>query len=295
MTTKRRNQYQHRKALLSIVAPLAICAFVIASTAVAQTAPAVSAAQGQTSASTSTAQATSPASSSSQAMPKDNAPKLKFNPKLPFDVTKLQPGVPVAFNLCSGQPANAPANDAEGMKMDTALTPCGEQNTPTTVSGGNPPYSFQLDSGSFPPLGMHLGLNGLLYGTPAPPTLGGYKPFRVCAVDLSATADCHEVGGAPTSAQPVKSAHTGAIVLGTVAAVGVVGAVAAAKMADSTSSTSSSSSNNCTALTNSCNNLAAECLNDNDASACQQIPSVCTQMCQCDGFSSFNTETGSCQ
>ena len=236
MTSKGRNRHpQVRGVVLSIMAPVVICAIVIASNATGQTATATSTAQGQASASTSTAQTSSPASSSSQAMPTDNAPKLKFNSKkLPLDVTKLQPGAPVAFNLCSGQPAPAPANDAEGMKMDTALTPCGEQNTPSMVSGGNPPYSFQLDSGSFPPLGMHLGMNGLLYGTPAPPPLGGYQPFRVCAVDLSATADCQVVGAQSPLQQPVKSAHTGAIVLGTVAAVGVVGAVAAAKMASDT-------------------------------------------------------------
>lgn len=293
MTTKGCKRHTQTSALLSMAAPLAIGAFVIVSTAVAQTAPAVSAAQGQTSASTSTAQTSSPASSSSQAVSKENAPKLKFTPK-PFDIKKLQPGTPVAFNLCNGDPAPVPANDAEGMAMDTAMTPCGEQNAPNSVSGGNPPYSFQLDSGSFPPLGMHLGMNGLLYGTPAPPTLGGYQPFRVCAVDASATSNCQEVGKLPPPVAHVS--HTGLIVAGTVAAVGAVGAVAAAKMAsDSTSSTGSSSSNNCSALTESCNNLSAECLNDNDASACQQIPSACTQMCQCDGFSSFNTETGSCQ
>lgn len=294
MTSKGCNQYPQCKGVVaSIIAPVLICIIAIASAAAAQTESATSTAQGQPGASTSAAQTTSPASSSSKAMPKDNAPKLKFNPK-PFDVSKLKPGVPVAFNLCNGSPApTPPANDADGMKMDTALTPCGEQNGPTSVSGGNPPYSFQLDSGSFPPLGMHLGLNGLLYGTPAPPTLGGYKPFRVCAVDLSATADCHEVGVQPA---PVAHAgHPGLIIGAAVATVGVVGAVAASKMASSTSPTSSSSSNSCSALTTSCNNLAAECLDDNNASACVQISSVCTQMCQCDGFSTFNTETGSCQ
>ncbi len=295
MTSKGCNQYpQCKGAVASIIAPVLICIIAIASAAAAQTESATSTAQGQPGASTSTAQTTSPASSSSKAMPKDNAPKLKFNPK-PFDVSKLKPGVPVAINLCNDGPAPPPpANDADGMKMDTALTPCGEQNAPTRVSGGNPPYSFQLDSGSFPPLGMHLGMNGLLYGTPAPPTLGGYKPFRVCAVDLSATADCHEVGVRP----PAPVAHAGhpALIIGAaVATVGVVGAVAASKMASSNSSTGGSSSNSCSALTTSCNNLAAECLDDNNASACVQISSVCTQMCQCDGFSTFNTETGSCQ
>lgn len=290
MTDKEHNQCLHGNMLLAIVVPVAFCAFVIVSTAVAQTAPAASAAQ--TSASTSTAQTTSPASSSLQAVAKDNAPKLKFTPK-PFDIKKLQPGRPVAFNLCDGgAPAQAPATDADGMAMDTALTPCGERNSPSTVSGGNPPYNFQLDSGSFPPLGMHLGMNGLLYGTPAPPPLGGYQPFRVCAVDLSLTSNCQEVG--KFVPPPVAHAgHPALIIGGTVAAVGVVAAVAAGKMASTASSTGSGSS--CSALTTSCNNLAAECLNDNNASACQQIPSVCTQMCQCDGFSSFNTETGSCQ
>jgi hypothetical protein len=286
---------QNKRALTAIVATLIICVFVIVSTVAAQTP--VTASTAQTSASTSTAQPSSPASSSSQAMPKDNAPKLKFNPK-PFDIAKLKPGVPVAFNLCNGSTPTAPTSDAEGLQMDTAQSPCGEQpsSTPNTVSGGNPPYSFQLDSGSFPPLGMHLGLNGLLYGTPAPPTLGGYKPFRVCAVDMGGTSACHDVGVPPQVQAAKGSSHTGLIV-GTALLGGaaIAGVVAARSLADTSTSSSSSSGGSCTSIENSCNNLSAECLDDNNESACEQISSVCTQMCQCEGFSSFNTETGSCQ
>ncbi len=285
---------QNKRALAAIVATLAIYVFVIVSTAAAQTPSTTS--TTQTSASASTTQSSSPTSSSSQAMAKDNAPKLKFNPK-PFDITKLKPGVPVAFDLCNGGTPPAPTSDAEGLQMDTALTPCGEQSTstPNFVSGGNPPYSFQLDSGSFPPLGMHLGLNGLLYGTPAPPTLSGYKPFRVCAVDMGSTSACNDVGVPPQVQAAKGSSHTGLIV-GTALLGGaaVAGIVAARSLADSSTS-SSSSSGSCTSIENSCNNLSAECLNDNNESACEQISSVCTQMCQCEGFSSFNTETGSCQ
>lgn len=284
---------QNKRAFLSIVATLAVCAFVIVSTATAQTPSADSTAQ--TSASTSTAQPSSPASSSSQAIPKDNASKLKFNPKF-FDIRKLPPGQPYAINLCNGSMPTPPTSDAEGLQMDTAQTPCGEQSTstPNAVSGGNPPYSFQLDSGSFPPLGMHLGLNGLLYGTPAPPPLGGYKPFRVCAVDMGGTSACNDVG-VPAPVQAAKGgSHTGLIVGAALAGGAVVAGVAAAKAVSSATS-SSSSSGNCSAQVQQCNNLAEQCLNENIESACGQIPAACTQMCQCEGFSSFNTGTGSCQ
>jgi hypothetical protein len=58
--------------------------------------------------------------------------------------------------------------------------------------GGLPPYHFQLDTaGGFPPIGLILGLNGILSGTPAN---GTDRPspyaFRVCAVDLAGSNVC---------------------------------------------------------------------------------------------------------
>lgn len=287
---------QGQRGLMPIVLSLALCAFALASTSAAQTAAASSPAPVQ-----GAANATQTAKPSSSSSATANASNVKFKVSEPIrkKLQNLQSGKPYAFNFCNGQDLSdslpAKFTDADGLKMDTANTQCGESNPSNTVSGGNPPYNFQLDSGSFPPLGMHLGMNGLLYGTPAPPPLGGYKPFRVCAVDLGANPDCQEMK--PELPTPAKAgrAHTGLIV-GTALLGGaaVAGVVAARSLSTSTTS-SSSSSGSCSSITQSCNNLAAECLNDNNASACAQIPSVCTQMCQCDGFSSFNTETGSCQ
>ncbi len=261
---------QTKVTLISTVVLVAICALAMVTASVAQTAPA--------------------ATNTSATLPKDSKLQVKFKaPSIPAP----KPGVPTAFNLCSGKAVTVPANftDADGMKMDTGLQPCSETNgnMSSTVAGGNPPYSFQLDSGSFPPLGMHLGLNGLLYGTPAPPTLGGYKPFSVCAVDMSATADCHQV---PLSTPPV--VHPNHLILGAAVAGGAiaVGAVAAESLSKSSTS---SSSGNCSSLTQNCNNLAGECLDDNNQTACTQVNSACNQMCQCLGLGTFNTETGSCQ
>jgi len=65
----------------------------------------------------------------------------------------------------------------------------------TNPTGGSPPYHFQLGSGvGFPPVGLTLGLNGILSGTPtvATSSLGGGE-FSVCAVDLSGTSVCRTV------------------------------------------------------------------------------------------------------
>lgn len=65
---------------------------------------------------------------------------------------------------------------------------CGISPDQYTPSGGNPPYHFQLESGSgFVPMGMTLHPNGLLEGAPA--TAGIYD-FTVCAVDQSGTQEC---------------------------------------------------------------------------------------------------------
>jgi len=66
---------------------------------------------------------------------------------------------------------------------------CGSKSL--AVTGGNPPYHFQLASGSgFQPMGLILHPNGMLDGTPS--TEGIYD-FTVCAVDQSGTQDCHAV------------------------------------------------------------------------------------------------------
>ncbi len=259
MNMNRRNQRPRSKAaLVSMIVPVAVCAFAITLTSVAQIADPVPA--------SSMAAAKDPTKES------DQKPDLHFKaPTLPA----LKKGVPYAFNLCSNQavsPLPKDFSDTVGQKMDTQLTPCGEQSTTAanTVAGGNPPYSFQLDTGSFPPLGMHLGLNGLLYGTPAPPTLGGYKPFRVCAVDLSAHADCHEV---TISTQPAVKAHSKTpLLLGTLGAAGVAGVVGARAMSNSTSSSGGTETGTCngTAPTNACG--ACSCT---DGGTCNQPSAQC--------------------
>jgi hypothetical protein len=73
-----------------------------------------------------------------------------------------------------------------------------------TASGGTPPYHFQLDSlaNGSPPLGMTLGLDGTLSGTPA--TAGTYS-FGVCVIDLGGNSSCDTATvtvGPPPSATP---------------------------------------------------------------------------------------------
>jgi hypothetical protein len=198
MNTKRLDQCLGKKVtVITTILPIAMCALAMVATSIAQSVPAVT--------------------GSSTAIPQDDKLKVKFKaPKIPTP----KAGVAMAYNLCNGQlvPVAAGFTEAEGLKMDTKLTPCGEQaGSASQVSGGNPPYHFQWATGSFPPLGMHIGMNGLLYGTPAPPTLGGYKPFKICAVDLSANPDCPEVTFAPIKAHSIALPATligGAAVLG---------------------------------------------------------------------------------
>jgi hypothetical protein len=66
---------------------------------------------------------------------------------------------------------------------------CG--STSTNPSGGTPPYTFELGTaGGFPPIGMHLNLNGTLTGTPS---VAGTSNFVVCAVDLARSSKCDTV------------------------------------------------------------------------------------------------------
>jgi hypothetical protein len=237
LNLKRRGQPTRNKVvLMSFIVPVAICAFAITSSSAAQSASAVSA-------------------SAPQAVPKDNAPTLRFTPSKVLP--KLKAGAPSAVNLCTGEVPiiGKTLTDAEGLRMDTALSPCGESQSPTlnAVTGGNPPYHFQFETGSFPPLGMHMGMNGLLYGTPLRPPLGGYKPFRVCAVDMSGTPACHEVaiGSTPVAAH---SSHV-PIIVGAAALGGVAAVVGAKSMSNSsTGSSGGSNAGSCDGLspTNAC-------------------------------------------
>ncbi len=87
-------------------------------------------------------------------------------------------GVPYRYSFCSPEPAGA--NDL-----------CGSLNDNSNPSNGHYPYHFTLDSGrGFPPMGLTLGLNGLLTGTPS---AIGNNTFGVCAVDLDGKQACVNV------------------------------------------------------------------------------------------------------
>jgi hypothetical protein len=85
----------------------------------------------------------------------------------------------------------------------TATSACGPFPRTTDPSGGSPPYHFQLGSGAgFPPIGVSLGKDGLLTGTPRSP---GTYTFEVCAVDLSADQVCQRVTLVVTAAAAAPS------------------------------------------------------------------------------------------
>ncbi len=267
MNIKRLDQCLRTKVTLVLaLAPVAVCTFALVVNSAAQTA--------------------APAPAPAQAVAKANGSALKFKaPSIPT----FKAGVPTAFNLCNGQSISSlPAkfSDADGLKLDNAQTPCGEQSTttPNTVAGGNGPYHFQMDSGSFPPLGMHLGMNGLLYGTPARPTLGGYKPFRVCAVDLSGNADCHEVTVQAQSATNA-NAHSAAVPLALIGGAAVLGgAFAVHEMNNSsTSSGSGVSAGQCDGFSSTVNACGACSCDPNGSGS-----TACPDSAQCGGGQCFN-------
>jgi hypothetical protein len=102
----------------------------------------------------------------------------------------------VAYSFCSPTPSSA-------------TSACGPFPQTTNPTGGSPPYHFQLGSGvGFPPIGMSVGKDGLLTGTPASP---GTYTFSVCAVDLSASSVCQTVTlvvTAPATPTPAPCAGT---------------------------------------------------------------------------------------
>lgn len=211
------------------------------STAAAQTAPAAASKTAQTDA-------------SKTAQLKQAPSKLAFKVSQPIVLT---PGKPAAFNLCaSGAPVQINGDPKhvnwDQLQADIGQKQCGGPfgTQPTSISGGDGgPYTFQLDTGSFPPLGMHLGLNGVLYGTPVKlkrkQQLLSQGPFRVCAVQLGGEPSCNDVpvreGGATVTHKGISP--KGIIALG---AIGGAGAVGAAVAASSLSSTPSNTGSSCT-------------------------------------------------
>jgi hypothetical protein len=244
-----------KAASIASIVPVALFAFAITLASVAQQAPPPPAPSGAGS-------------------------KIQLKPQT---IPALKAGVPAAFNLCSGTPvSNLPAKftDAEGLKLDNQLTPCGEQQgSANTVSGGNPPYSFQWASGGFPPLGMHLSSNGLLYGTPAP-HIGGYPPFKVCAVDMSGNEDCREVtmGTQQAAQQATAHSHT-PLLLGALAVGGVAAVVGAREMSNASSSSGGDSAGQCDGFGSTINSCGP-CTCGGSTS--------CTDSPQCGGGQCFN-------
>jgi hypothetical protein len=95
----------------------------------------------------------------------------------------------------------APANPANGRVGDPYFHSfCGLPNSngancsglPGVLSGGVPPYHFQLDTaGGFPPIGVTLAPNGALTGTPSGAVTN--HAFKVCAVDTTGVNRCPTV------------------------------------------------------------------------------------------------------
>jgi hypothetical protein len=242
-------------ASIAAIVPVAICALAITLTSAAQQA----------------APAPTPAA------PSVAGPKVQFKaPTIPA----LKAGVPSAFNLCTGTPIQVGKTftDADGLKLDNQQSPCGEKQGPSNVSGGNPPYSFQWSSGGFPPLGMHLTSNGLLYGTPAP-HIGGYPPFKVCAVDMSANEDCREVTmGTQPAAQQAATHSKAPLVIGLLGGAAVAGVVGARAISSSSSSGSGDSAGQCDGFGSTVNSCGP--------CTCGAT-SACTDSAQCGGGQCF--------
>lgn len=234
--------FQNKVNSIGTIVPIAVCAFAITLTSVAQQA------------------APAPAAA---------APNKAQNVQLkPPTIPALKAGQAMAFDLCNGNPVQTPKNftDAVGLKMDTMQTPCGEQqSTSPQVSGGNPPYTFHWDSWGFPPLGMQLGQNGLLYGTPAP-HIGDYQPFSVCAKDMGGHDDCHEVTISKEPAPQVKAHSKAPLYLGLLAGGGVAAVVAARTMNSTSSSGSGDVTGTCSGL--SPVNACGPCTCTDDGNSC---------------------------
>jgi hypothetical protein len=143
----------------------------------------------------------------------------------------LQVGEEWAYDLCRLREADALDAPAPATDLDPSKSPCGDSFNPSaTVTGGHPPYHFQLEPmGGFPPMGMWVDLNGVLRGTPK-----NAKPatFSVCAVDMGGRSDCQQVtmqAAAPAGAgvnPAVLAVGAGAAVAGGLYAGSVLGDLA---------------------------------------------------------------------
>jgi len=214
---------------------------------------------------------------------------LKFAPpKIPAPV----PGRPYAVDLCHGgglvQIPGGKNPDWSGLEKDIAQKQCGGpfDTKATTVTGTDGPVHFELAPGGFPPLGLHLGLNGLLYGTPAPhQRLWKQQPFKICAVTLGGYQDCHEVpfDGAPAA----HNGHAAAIAL---LAGGGAAAAIGAGMAMRNSSSSSGGCGSPPA------NIFNDCFSNPQSPNCPTDIANYNAWCKCEGYAGgFNVNSGGCQ
>lgn len=277
--TRKTQRYPRVFAYVCNVLAAAVCAVMMGATAAAQ-----SAAPAPVSANPLVASSAAPqslASSAGKKSVRNEVSKVKFS----APQQNLMTSATQAYSLCTGGMVTIPEGKS-AMEMDNEQGSCGAFSKASKISGGNPPYTFQSDSGSFPPLGMHLGMNGLLYGTPAPPTLGGYKPFKVCAVDMSGSSDCQSLHVGPPDAAPARTArgggHTGAWILGGV----LVGGGAIALGAGASMTTTGSGS---------CGSAPENPLNVCPGSGCAADLAAYSSWCKCEGYAGgFDATIGSC-
>ena len=203
----------------------------------------------------------------------------------------ITPGQAYAFDLCHGTKVNLPDGNTTNWEMfgkDTAQGECNVVgNEPTTVSGTDAPVHFELGRGTgFQPIGMWLGANGMLYGTPSGRRSAfGPKPFSVCAVTTGRQSSCQEINLAGDAAAN-KASH--AKVIGAVAAGGAAAAVVGAVAMRS----SSSGGGSCGTPPA---NLFADCSSTPQSPNCPADLKAQDAYCKCEGYSGFNAGAGSCQ
>jgi hypothetical protein len=254
-----------KAASISIIVPVALCAFAITLTSTAQ-------------------QAAAPAP------PAVEAPSnFKFVARQP---PQIIPGHAYAFDLCHGTSVNLPEGNKtnwETFAKDNAQGECNGpfDKQPTTVSGTDAPVQFGLTSGGgFQPIGMWLGANGLLYGTPHGHSVFAPKPFTVCATTTGGHSSCQEIKLAADAAAN-KASH--AKVIGAVAAGGAAAAVVGAVAMRSKSSSSGGSCGTPPA------NLFSDCSSTPQSPNCPADLQAQDAYCKCEGYSGFNAGVGSCQ
>lgn len=169
--------------------------------------------------------ATQPSPKGAQAQPSIPGSTVKFavNKNLPKPVV----GQPYAYSLCSGESLKVKSKDlTPSLDADLCEDPSSTLRDVSSgmISGGSPPYHFQMEPGSFLPLGLHLGLNGTVYGTPLKPPRFAQPSPTICAVDVGGNPACQTVsipavtGGSQTG----KIVAASGLAVGSAVAVGLL-------------------------------------------------------------------------